>query len=207
MTRRNSFEPSASKLCEPATRYVVVHSFVLCSTCLSLSIPGCGPGTSLHIPPRQPPLSATERQLTFGAELPLANEINGSKGATPTGNANYSRQANHCSLPVSFCSFTAAGRSSGVRVSARLNDDQRTSVFVDDKRHFRARGHAVAGHFRILGRHLALFEDRIARLVDRETGLDRRRSTGRGPHTLNFRDEPSQGVLLRRFPGCMRIGG
>jgi hypothetical protein len=43
-----------------------------------------------------------------------------------------------------------------------------TSVFFDDERHFRAGGHTVADQLRILGWHFVFFEDRIARLVDRE---------------------------------------
>ena len=81
----------------------------------------------MHILPRLPPLSATERQLTFGPELPLANDINGSVSGPPTGDANYSRQANHCSLPANCCSFTAAGCSSAVRFPVSAQRRRRVS--------------------------------------------------------------------------------
>ena len=42
------------------------------------------------------------------------------------------------------------------------------SALFDDERHFRAGGHPVADQLRILGWHFVFFEDRIARLVDRE---------------------------------------
>ena len=39
-------------------------------------------------------------------------------------------------------------------------------VLIEDQRHFRAGGHAVASQLLILGPHLVLFERRITRLVD-----------------------------------------
>src|SRR6516164_4662205 len=84
---------------------------------------------------------------------------------TPTDDANCSLQANQCSFPDSRGSLETTKCSSSVCFSVQ---SVASLVVLEDQRHLRAGGHAVAGQLFILGPHLVLLENRITRLVDRE---------------------------------------
>jgi hypothetical protein len=124
----------------------------------------------MPILPRLPPPSATERQLTW-AELPLEKDINGlypcHRTAKPTIHTTpttvHSRPTRvHLKRLVVHLWFAYRFR------VGRRRRHKSSSVLVEDERHFRARGHPVAGRFRVFGRHLVFFQDRVTRLVDGE---------------------------------------
>jgi hypothetical protein len=39
-------------------------------------------------------------------------------------------------------------------------------IGIEDQRHFRARGHTVASQLLVLGSHLVIYDDRVARVID-----------------------------------------
>jgi hypothetical protein len=67
-----------------------------------------------------------------------------------------------------FIRGSLLGREQQPTSGGQIRGKAAPSVLFDNQRHFRTRSHTVASQLHILGPHLVLFEDRIARLVDGE---------------------------------------
>src|SRR5271163_4353487 len=93
----------------------------------------------------------------------------------PTGDANCSFLANHCSSVATKCSSVVClsdrrgERTTGLGCGRRQSGAASPAlVLVEGQRHFWTGRHTVASQLLILGPHLVLFEDRIARIIDGE---------------------------------------
>jgi hypothetical protein len=129
----------------------------------------------MRILPRSPPLSATERQLTFC--------LNCRSHKTLVGDRAHADRRSQLFIPgqplfipgqplfiydnrLFIRSLLIEHSSAAAWLTIR--GKVVPSVLFDNQRHFGTRCHTVASHLHILGLYLVFFEDRIARVVDGE---------------------------------------